>query len=158
VRGPRYRFTIGQLIKLIAALAVLFTVLRTPFWPLVVGIGMILAGFARDRAKGGAGFFGAMVAGTIGFPCVGVAFYVCLQLLDQSHSFDFPGLVVLGFYGGVIGWAVGTVVGYWTWMIIDHFGKVIRPRVGAQGRIAPIVWRGFEDRGLQHPGTGGQRP
>jgi hypothetical protein len=41
---PPFRFTPGQLIKLFAVPSVFFALIRVPFGPLVLGIGLIIEG------------------------------------------------------------------------------------------------------------------
>ena len=59
---PRFRFTIGQLIKLIAASAVGFAVLPTHYWlpimAIVLATGLCLVGFTIERAQDGPGYRG----------------------------------------------------------------------------------------------------
>jgi hypothetical protein len=88
---PPHQFTLGQLLKLIAVLAVCFAVIRMPFGPLVLGIGLILAGFASDRVRGGSGFRGGILAGFLGHLALGV-----FQRVNHQFLFDDPAALGLG--------------------------------------------------------------
>ncbi len=157
----RFRFTIGQLIKLIAASAVGFAVLRTPYWPpvlaVVLAIGPCFVGFAIERAQGGPGIHGATFAGAIGFAGLGLIIYAAMVLAVGGRAFDLGDMLAMvlclrrrwrGLRGG------RRVLG-----LHDHPPlQQSAQKETATGRIAsPIVWRGFEDRSLEHPQAGGHR-
>ena len=55
MRIPWFQFTLKQLIALIVAMAIVFALLRAPFGPLLLAIGITLAGFAIDRRSVGRG-------------------------------------------------------------------------------------------------------
>ena len=66
MNGPRFQFTIRQLIALIAICAVAFALLRTPFGFLIIAFAVVLPGFLLERARGGKGIIGgALSAGLI---------------------------------------------------------------------------------------------
>jgi hypothetical protein len=111
MRPRRFRFTIGQLITLIAVSAVLSAVLRTPFWPLLPAIGIVLGGFTVDRATGGRGVEGATAAGLVGFAVFGPLIAVSW---DRSITTElgWPGILILSLLifspmGIVFGFVVG---------------------------------------------------
>jgi hypothetical protein len=131
VRRPAWRFTIGQLVKLIAALAVIFALIRTPIWPLAPAIGIALGGFAVGRAGGGTGILGATVAGVVGFATFGL---VVFRPEDQSIGIASEDLIIslfgLALMGATFGFAVGCSA-FWVCYVRDD----IR-RTAAQARSA----------------------
>jgi hypothetical protein len=62
---PRLRFTLEQLLMLVAASAVALALFRTPLWPLIPPIPPILFCFAIERALGGRGVLGAMLGASL---------------------------------------------------------------------------------------------
>jgi hypothetical protein len=159
MRRPRLRFTIGQLVTLVAAVAVALAVLRTPVWPIVLAIGPILPGFTMDRARGGAGIVGAMLAGALTFVIFGGALFVYDLLSYRSIAYDSPAPYFILLALGVAGLACGTVVGCIAFGIMLLLGRAVRPLPEPPVEsVGPIVWRGFQDRGLAHPRAGGHRP
>jgi hypothetical protein len=166
MRRRRFRFTIGQLIKLIAVSAVLFAVTRTPFWPLALAIGVVLAGFAIDRTKGGWCLVDASLAGAIEFAVLGFAIYFSHSLLIEWRTLDLGELLIVIFVGGVVGTVFVMVAGYWALTMVKLLGRLARTLVDLLGGLdrgrllrdellGPIVWLRFEDRGLQHSKAGG---
>jgi hypothetical protein len=125
MRFPRIRFTIGQLIGLVAALAVLFAVLRTPFWPLIPTVAMVLFGFRRDRARGGDGLGGAIIAGIIALP----GFFVVVDFHEIKNELLGYGeigpvgvglsILMVGVLGVIFGLFVGSVA-YWVHYVLDE--------------------------------------
>jgi hypothetical protein len=159
MRPPRFRFTLGQLLTLIAVSAVAFATLRTPFWPLLLAIGTVMPGFAIDRARGGPGILGAMLAGAITFILFGWVLFAYDLMFYRSIAYDglAPYFISLAF--GLIGLAYGTVVGSIAFGIMLLLGRAVRPVPEPPTEwIGPIVWRGFEDRGMPHPRAGGRQP
>ena len=69
MRLSPFRFTLWQLTALIAGCAVVFAVIRSGYWILLPAVGLVLPGFAYDRARGGAGILGAMLGGHRTFLC-----------------------------------------------------------------------------------------
>jgi hypothetical protein len=154
MRLPRFRFTIRQLIAAVAILAVLFSLLRTPSWPLVIAIVPVLPGFAIDRARGRSGILGATVAGGIGSAGCGI---VCLTYLYLTHdpfltnrpTRIFSLTLLLGAVG--LGW--GGMVGLEAYLIV-LLGKAIgwiRMPIVTGG---PIARRRIEDCGPRHSQAG----
>jgi len=155
----RFRFTIGQLIKLVAVSALAFATLRTPIWPIILAIGPIMPGFSLDRARGGLGILGSMLAGVITFVVFGIAFLAYDYCSVRMIAYDSPApfFIVLAF--GVGGLAYGAVVGCLAFGIMLLLGHAVRPVDGPPiESLGPIVWRGFEDRCLEHPQAGGRGP
>jgi hypothetical protein len=155
---PRCRFTLGQLIKAIAALAVVLAVIRTPFWPFLPAIGIVLAGFTIDRAGGGTGIGGATMAGFASFVAFGL---VILPLVDRSIASELgvPGIAIisLGFLspmGVVFGFVIGFAA-FWVLYVRDAIRQTGTP---ARSVDCAEVGRGFEDDGLLLPQAGGRQP
>lgn len=158
MRRSRFRFTIGQLIVLIAASAIAFAVLRTPFWPFVVAIAPVMPGFAIDRARGGTGVLGAMLAGAITFFVIGGSLFAYDLLYYRSIAYDSPAPYFILLVFVAVGFAYGTVVGSVAFGVMLLLGRPVRPVAEPPTEpLGPIVWRGFEDRRLLHPQAGGRR-
>jgi hypothetical protein len=158
MRPPRFRFTIGQLVKLVAVSALAFATLRTPLWPMVLAIGPIMPGFTLDRARGGPGIVGSMLAGAITFVVFGMAVLAYDYCTVRVIAYDSPApfFILLAFVAG--GFAYGSVVGCLAFGIMLLRGQAVRPGPEPLSEpLGPIVWRGFEDRGLPHPQAGGSR-
>jgi hypothetical protein len=158
VRGPRCRFTLGQLLKLIAASAVALAVIRTPFWPLLPAVGIALAAFSVDRASGGTGIEGATMAGLASFAAFGP---LILPLVDRSIVFEVGGLgivVISLLLLSPMGLVFGFVVGFSAFWVLYVRDDIRRTAARIQGVDRPEAGHGFEDRGLQHPQAGGRRP
>jgi hypothetical protein len=153
----RLRFTIGQGITLIAVLAVFFASLRTPFWPLVLALGLILGGFEVDRSRGELGIDGAMIAGVIGSPSIGFVIYGVFHVLDGFQHFSLAEFVVFLSQLAFGGWCLGFVVGCWSFMILCAFNGVPGPSAPGDETPGPIVWRGPED-GKYPPRPAGGHP
>jgi hypothetical protein len=159
MQSRRFRFTIGQLIKLVAVSALAFATLRTPIWPIILAIGPIMPGFSIDRARGGPGILGSMLAGVITFVIFGGAVLVYDYYTVRMIAYDSPApfFILLAF--GVGGLAYGTVVGCLAFGIMLLLGHAVRPVDGPPTELlGPIVWRGFEDRAIPHPQAGGRGP
>ena len=62
-----FQFTLGQLVALIAGMRRRLAVIRLTHWSLLLATVLVLPGFAYDRAKGGSGTLGAMLAGIFMF-------------------------------------------------------------------------------------------
>ena len=96
MRIPWFQFTLKQLVALIVALAIVFALLRAPFGPLLLAIGVVLAGFAVDRARGGSGFRGGILACVLVHLGVGVFQLVNRQFIFADPSFHGPVRILLG--------------------------------------------------------------
>ncbi len=131
MRTLRLRFTLGQHITLIAVLAVLFASLRTPFWPLILALGLILGGFAIDRSRGGLGIDGAMMAGVIGFPAIGVVIYIVFLILDRFPHFSLSEFVAFVLGLAFVGWSLGVVLGCWSLMILRAINRAFSSKRGS---------------------------
>jgi hypothetical protein len=159
MRLPRFRFTLGQLIKLIACLAILFAVLRAPLGPFILVIGFILAGFAIDRARGGAGFRGGILASVLAH--LGLAAF---QLATRQFLFADPsarGLVgiLLGLSAYVIMGSIwGVAVSIPAWMVVSVNESWSGPELQTDESCGPIDSRGLEYPALPAPRTGGPQP
>lgn len=117
---PRFQFTIGRLIQLVAVLAVGLALFRTPLGPVILGIGFILSGFAADRARGGSGLLGGIAASNLGY--LGLAGYHCWT---QQFLFDFPSALTPGVVPFVMalyliaGTVVGLIICVPVWMVVS---------------------------------------
>jgi hypothetical protein len=160
MRFPRFRFTLGQLIKVIACLAFFFALMRTPAGPLILAIVPVVPGFAIDRARGGLGIVGAMLAGLIESLAFGVVLLVYVYIFEHRRliAFDSPTPIVILLAFGVAGLGWGTLVGLLAWGVLSLLGRPVRPVPPPTDMIGPIAWRGFGDRGLEHPRAGGRLP
>jgi hypothetical protein len=136
----RYQFTLRQLIKVVVLAALFFAMFRTPAWPFILAIGLVLPGFAIDRGRGGSGILGAILSGMLGFVGMGTAFYVTEWVLLHRQSNDlpapFPFLAVLG----LMGLAWGLLVGVWAGLVVSIVRR-IRPEPLDEASLGPISWR-----------------
>jgi hypothetical protein len=160
MRVPRFRVTLGQLVKLIAVLAIFFALLRTPAWPLILAIVPIIPGYAIDRAKGGPGLIGSMLAGAIEGLGVGIVTLLSSHLFYRSSS-GFPDLfwlLVGAAYLSMIGLAWGVCVGTWLFMIALLLG--LRPGADPSPAepIGRTILRDLEDRELRPHQARGPQP
>jgi hypothetical protein len=152
----RFQFTLWHLIKLVAVSALAFAMLRTPFWPMILAIGPIMPGFTIDRARGGPGIVGSMLAGVITFVVFAgaVLAYDYYTVRTIAYNSPAPFFILLAF--GIGGLAYGTVVGCLAFGIMLLRGQAVRPVAAPQPEsLGPIVWRGFEDGGIRRPQAGG---
>ena len=158
---PRFRFTIGQLITLIAASAVCFAVLPNYYWlpvvALVLAIGLCLVGFTIERAQGGPGIHGATFAGAIGFAGLGFLFYAAVHLAVGWRAFNLGDMLNTVLFCGVVGGACGVVVGSWACMIVRLYSRVVRGRTPQEASLWPFVWCSFEDCTPEPAPVGGHR-
>ena len=56
---------------------------------------------------------------------------------------------------GIAGLAWGTVVGFWTWMILGLLGAGVRPGPVPEESVGPIVWRGLDEPARPRSPAGG---
>ena len=110
MRMPRFQFTIGRLLVIIAVCGVSFALLRTPFGFLVVLVAMVLPGFFIGRARGGSG----VIAGAFSMSGLTALLAAILILFGEAHSAPsiealpaiFAMAVMLLFFAFVMGLAV----------------------------------------------------
>jgi len=140
----RYQFTLRQLIKLVALAAVCFAIFRTPAWPILVAVGLVLPGFAIDRARGGAGLLGAILAGMIGFVGIGITFFVYARLVRHQPYDDLPLLFPVLVFFGLMGLIWGFFVGVWTGLIVFLIHRRSGPEPSQSESCGPIYWRDLE--------------
>lgn len=112
---PRFRFTIRQLIALIAICAVVFALLRTPFGFLVIAFGSVLPGFLIERARGGAGILGGALSACFIVCAGGLAIAVLSGSPPVSNLGDAilklcSFLYFVSFYGFICGAILSTVL------------------------------------------------
>jgi hypothetical protein len=142
----RFRFTIRQMIKLIALCAFCFAVLRTPFAPLIVAIGGVLPGFILSRANGGTGIRGGTLCGCLVFITYGIGTWI----LDSHPSEATLPLFVFLLLAGAIWGAFVSILLYCAIRVTKPlYQKPLRGEA-----CGPIVWLGFDDR----PGPGMTTP
>ena len=105
---PRLRFTIRQLIGLIAICGVACAVLRTPVGFVALAFGFVVPGFLIERASGGDGVIGGALSASLiagGLAMAGSALFLWirpdLSVLVSCVSFVFASLVI-GFFLGVV--------------------------------------------------------
>jgi hypothetical protein len=139
------RFTIGELLKLIACCAVALAMFRTPAAPLVVILLAVLPGFVIDRSAGNTGIAGAALSCALGFLGLGTALYAYAYWSGDPTIFMVgPGplgcLIILVFSGALCGAFVGTVL----WLAGKRVQRPYQPILTDQSR-GPIMWRGLGD-------------
>jgi hypothetical protein len=156
---PRFRFTLWQLIKVVACLAVFFAMLRTPAWPFFLAIAPIIPGFALDRARGGPGIFGSMLAGLIEFLGLGLAalIYSRFSFVPGVGPIDSPSLLVGAVFLIVLGLAWGVCIGTWLWMIALLLGMGTGAQPSPAQPIGSIAWRDFGDQKAPNGKAGGHQ-
>jgi hypothetical protein len=105
---PRLRFTIRQLIGLIAICAVACAFLRTPVGFLALAFGFVVPGFVIERAGGGDGVIGgavsaSLIAGGLAIASSGLFLWNRpeLRVLVSCVSLVFA-LLVMGFVLGTV--------------------------------------------------------
>jgi hypothetical protein len=113
MKPPRYQLTLHQLMVLVAFCALSFALLATPAAPMIVAIWIVLPGIAIDRARGGEGVVGGVLAG--GFAAVAFIWFFGYFIDDgparRSDPFllIFPTLLFLPF-GVIFGAVVNDLV------------------------------------------------
>ena len=137
MRLPRFRFTLRQLIKLVAVSAVVFALIRTPAWPFILAFGLILPGFTIDRARGGRGILGATLAGMIGFVGTGMVFYALDWWLSYPESNFNPPFAFFVFLA-LMGLIWGLFVGLWARLIVSVAHQRTRSKPLQAESYAPI--------------------
>jgi hypothetical protein len=152
--GPRFRFTLGQLIAFVGSMAVLCSLLNTTYWPLTLAIAIVTPGFVLDRSHGGAGILGSMLAGILGFGGLGLAFYADSYFKRDASGLGHAGPGAWLTYIGLGGLIWGAIFGLCSWSVLFLLGllNVLRPPKVESGGSA--VRHGCGDRGLKSPRTG----
>jgi hypothetical protein len=113
MKPPRYQLTLHQLMVLVAFCAISFALLATAAAPVIVAIWIVLPGIAIDRARGGEGVVGGILAG--GFAAVAFIWFFGYLIDDgPARRFDpflliFPSLLFLPF-GVIFGAVVNDLV------------------------------------------------
>jgi hypothetical protein len=165
MRPFRLQFTIAHILAVVAISALMCFLLSAGLWPVIVVIAIVAPGFFLDRAKGGAGILGAMLAGILGFVGYGIACYVYLYSHGDASRLDIR-LGSLLTWLGLLGLACGAIFGLCAWPICLLAGRlnravprpVSKPEGSQLETRGPTVRYGYVDRGLQHPRAGGRRP
>jgi hypothetical protein len=113
MKPPRYQLTLHQLMVLVAFCALSFALLATPAAPMIVAISIVLPGIAIDRARGGEGVVGGILAG--GFAAIAFIWFFGYFIDDRpTRRADpflliFPSLLFLPF-GVIFGAVVNDLV------------------------------------------------
>lgn len=159
MRIPWFQFTLKQLCALIVALAIVFALLRAPFGPLLLAIGITLTGFAIDRTRGGSGFRGGILACVLVHLGVGLFQLANRQFIFADPSVDglvriLRGLSFYVFVGSIWGIAVSVPA----WMIVSVNQSWRGPEAETDESFESTDSSGLEDPALPHPRTGGSRP
>ncbi len=110
---PRVQFTVGRLLRLIICCAIVFALLRTPFWPLVLTFCLVLLGFLVHRSRGGNGIAGGTFAGCLTVGGFGIAVATQFYLV-ASPTED----------GAYIGALCATPISLWIGLSVGFFLSV----------------------------------
>ena len=147
----KFQFSLRQLVKWVALCAVFFAMMRTLPWPIILATALVFPGFAIDRAGGGAGILGAVLAGVVEFIGIGLAFYVCTYLFFNPEGITgkdiyngLPPVFVSVVFLAVMGLAWGLMVGLWLWSIVFLTGRDVHSKPLRGEACGPIVWRGLD--------------
>jgi hypothetical protein len=154
MRRFRCQFTIGQLLALVGVSALFCYLLSAGLWPVIVAIAVVAPGFFLDRAKGGAGVLGAMIAGILGF----VGFGIAASIIEGSSPRPEIGFGTVLTFLGLIGLAFGATFGFCAWLAFFLAGLLNRPKRAKVESSTPTVRYGPSDRGLPHPRSGRRQP
>ena len=115
---PPIRFTLGQLLKLIAVPSVFLALLRLPFGPLTVVIALVVGGFAIDRARGGAGFRGGVLTSVLVHLAIGLIGRATHEFLFEDPSrLTFQATLVGLMYYVLVGWIWGVAASNPCWLL-----------------------------------------
>jgi hypothetical protein len=147
MKPPRYQLTLHQLMVLVAFCALSFALLATAAAPMIVAIWIVLPGIAIDRARGGEGVVGGILAG--GFAAVAFIWFFGYFIDDRpTRRADpflliFPSLLFLPF-GVIFGAVVNDLV-----RLVPGLLKRTRSSTdeGRTGRTTGIVILGIRSRG-----------
>lgn len=124
---PRFQFTIGRLVQLVALAAFGSYLLRVGSWGLVVAWMVTLSGFVVDRTRGGSGILGSMIVGLLGGGMLGFADRVYWDLTRGPTWFGTsPGTWVMECAIGGLG--LGTIFGVGAWTIVTLGRRIGRLR------------------------------
>ncbi len=136
---PRFQFTIRRLVQLVALAAFDCYLFHLGFRLVAAAWTLALPGFFLDRARGGSGIFGSMMAGLLGFVTIAVACNLYAHLAWGGTAFDMtPGTLVTT--SGMIGLLGGTTFGVCAWTLLSLGGLIGRLR--ARWRPGPKPDRG----------------
>jgi len=155
VNRPRFRFTIRQLIVLIAICAVAFALLRTPFGFLVIAIASVLPGFLIERARGGEGILGGAVSASLTVACLSViAGGITFASRGSTPTFDGPrdaflSLAAALFLVSLVAFFVGWILSCVLYMIVKRSQTLFKRRLPAEP-CGPIRWRPLHDGQVKH--------
>jgi hypothetical protein len=158
MRIPWFQFTLRQHSTLIVALAIVFALFRAPFGPLLLATVITLTGFAIDRARGGSGFRGGILACVLVHLGVGVVQLVNRQFIFADPSVQGLAGILLGLsYYVFVGSILGIAVSVPTWMIVSVNQPWRGPEPETDESFGSIDSSGFEDSVRPDPWTGGSR-
>jgi hypothetical protein len=138
------RFTIRQLIGLIAVCAVTFALLRTPFGFVVVAFGFVVPGFLIERAGGGDGVIGGAVSASL----IGGGLALAASPLLFSVGPE-PGHALLSAFSFVLAVSLmAFVLGMILSTILYAIFKILQtliPRPVPEESVGPIRWIRLDD-------------
>ncbi|MGP0064615.1 MAG: hypothetical protein ACLQGP_13585 [Isosphaeraceae bacterium] len=141
----RLQFKLRQLIKLVALAAVIFALFRTFAGLFVLAIGLLLAGFVIDLARGGKGVLGSMLAGMLGFFGFGAVAFVYDRLFvgkpDDWIISPYALLLSLSLAGLIL----GVIFGICAWLLVILTSRLGHPYPRHRESCGPIYWRSFDD-------------
>jgi hypothetical protein len=139
----RFRLTIWQLVAVVAACAVLFWLLRTPAGLLVLSVVLVLPGFAIDRARGGSGTLGAMLAGAIMMPGCVFAYLAYLYFVSGPLLVGDP--AALAVFLATMGLCWGALVSFASHLILRVVRSIRRYGMPGEpgGPITEVIDRGL---------------
>jgi hypothetical protein len=155
---PPFRFTLGQLLKMIAVLAVFLALLRMPFGPPIVVIALVVAGFAIDRARGGAGFRGGILTSVVVHLAIGLLGRVTHEFLFEDPSrLTFQATLVGLMYYALIGWIWGVAVSTPCWLLASVRLSWNDEEPGGRDPVGRSTEGDFELHEVGFARTGGHR-
>lgn len=138
----RFRITLRRLMIWIAAAAVVFALLRSPFWLPTLLTGPSLLGFAFGRTRGATGIVEAMFAGAIGceamMVAVGIAHDPVMSVWDELQS---PRIYFWTLAFGLAGLFYGAIVGGFALVVLCITDRTVNPVSPPIDSIGPIQSR-----------------
>ncbi len=149
----RFRLTIRQLLKLVAVVALMMTLLRLPVWQFLMLITPITWGLAIHRSRRGQGPLVVMQAVLVVFVGMGI---ISILLQPWSRIRSPVEVLVLLLLCTLAGLVLGAIVGGLGFLILLLLRRPVRPVEGPPQieEVAPIAWRGL----CNDQRSGGTRP
>jgi hypothetical protein len=135
------RFTIRQLMALVATSGIFFALLRVFDAGLVIATGVVVLGFLIERWRKGSGILGGTIAGGTLFLGFGIAHYVWAHIFPEPEVIDLVGpiltLPILLVYGLIWGAMISSAL----YLILQRTKRFLGPRPLKDDSCGPIVWR-----------------